>query len=121
MDEKNMTGQKRMDKIDKETRDMERKHEEDKMSLIEGHREEMDRREQDQTEKKQADQDRYDELKQTKELDTQKYDTTMSQIYIDQEQLLENLARDQQLQKTELEAQKKLLSETINRMIKEHK
>ena len=43
----------------------------------------MDRREQDQNEKKQADQDRYDELKATKELDTQKYDTTMSQIYID--------------------------------------
>jgi hypothetical protein len=47
MDEKNMTGQKRMDKIDKETRDMERKHEEDKMGYIEGHREEMDRREND--------------------------------------------------------------------------
>ena len=45
----------------------------------------------------------------------------MSQIYIDQENRLEHLARDQQLQKDELEAHKKSLSQTINTMIKDHK
>ena len=45
----------------------------------------------------------------------------MSQIYIDQETRLAHLAADQQLQKDELEATKKMLSETINTMIKEHK
>ena len=57
----------------------------------------MDRKEQDHAEKKQADQDRYDELKATKESETQKYMTSMSQIYMDQETLLENLHRDQNI------------------------
>ena len=45
MDEKKMIGQKRMDKIENDRRDMMRKHEEDKMSMIEAHRDEMDRKE----------------------------------------------------------------------------
>ena len=55
MEEKKLIGQRRMDKIEEQTREMERKHEEDKMGMIEDHKSEMERRERDQNEKKQAD------------------------------------------------------------------
>lgn len=52
MDEKKLDGQRKMDKIEQETREMIRKYEEDIEVMKEEHRNELERRAQDQAEKR---------------------------------------------------------------------
>ena len=45
----------------------------------------------------------------------------MSQTYLTHESLMEKLSRDQVLERKDLEAQKKALSQEIEKMVKDHK
>ena len=60
------------------------------------------------------------ELKAQKEHDLNKFEMLMSEIYLKHETLMEDMHRDQQLEKDELESQKKKLSEEIEGMIATH-
>ena len=64
---------------------------------------------------------RYEELKQQKENDLQKFEYLMSQTYLTHESLMDQLSRDQVLERKDLEAQKKALSQEIEQMVKSHK
>ena len=89
--------------------------------MMDNHRNELDRRMQDQAEKIEADHNRYMELKAQKEHDLNKFEMLMSEIYLKHETLMEDMHRDQQLEKDELEAQKKKLSTEIEEMIATHR
>ena len=121
IEERKQDGKDRMEKIDAATRDMERKYQEDIMMMMDNHRNELDRRMQDQAEKIEADHNRYMELKAQKEHDLNKFEMLMSEIYLKHETLMEDMHRDQQLEKDELEAQKKKLSAEIEEMIATHR
>ena len=51
----------------------------------------------------------------------QKFEMLMSQTYLTHEELMEKLNRDQIIERKDLEAQKKTLSQEIEQMVKRHK
>ena len=110
-----------MEKIEQETRDMERRYQEEINRRMDEHRDSLETKERDQAEKREADENRYDELRQQKEHDLQKFEMLMSQTYLTHEELMEKLNRDQILERKDLEAQKKDLSQDIEQMVKSHK
>ena len=121
MEEKELEGRQKMDKIEQDTRDIEMKYE----AEINRRREEHDRtlkaKEDDQKEKKAADDQRYKGLVEQKTKDLTKFETMMSEMYVEHEKLMENLNRDQAAERKEKEQQKKALSLEINQMVKSHK
>lgn len=83
---------------------MERAAQEDINNRMDNHREELEKKAQDQAEKRAADQERYESLKAQKEKDLQKFEMLMSQTYLTHESLMEQLNRDQVLERREKEA-----------------
>ena len=102
-----------MEKIEIETREMSRRYQEEINRRMDEHRDSLEKKAQDQAEKRAADQERYESLKAQKEKDLQKFEHLMSQTYITHESLMENLNRDQVLERREKEHQKKELSKEI--------
>ncbi len=88
---------------------------------MDDHRSLLEKKEADQEEKREADKARYNDLKDQKEQDLQKFEQLMSLTYLEHESLMEQINRDQILERKELEAQKKALSLEIEQMIKSHK
>ena len=121
MDEKELEGRQTMDKIEQDTRDMERRYQEEINHKMEAHRDGLDAKAQDQEEKREADNNRYAELKTLKEQDLEKFEHLMSQTYLTHEKLMDQLSRDQVLERKDLEYQKKALSQEIEQMVKSHK
>ena len=121
MEEKELEGRQKMEKIEQDTRDMERRYNEEINRRMDEHRDTLEKKANDQHEKRQADQERFEGLKAQKEKDLVKFETLMSQTYLAHENLMEQLNRDQILERKEKEAQKKALSLEIEQMVKNHR
>ena len=121
MEEKELQGRQQMEKIEQETRDMERRYQEEINRRMDEHRDLLDNKAHDQAEKREADQHRYEELKDQKEHDLEKFEMLMSQTYLTHEELMEKLKRDQDLEQEELKDQKAKLSKEIEQMVKDHR
>jgi len=81
--------------------------------MMEDHAQELEKRMKDQTEKVEADQQRFMDLHETKQAQDAKYKMGIKDIAKLQKTKIENMFRDHQLEKDELEATKKALSHEI--------
>lgn len=82
---------------------------------------ELEKRMKEQAEKVEADQQRFEDLHDSKMAQDAKYKMSIKEIAKLQKQKIEQMFRDHQLEKDELEATKKALSQEIEVMITQHK
>lgn len=121
IENKRLEGARKYEALEQQKEEMERQYHERQAQMMEDHAIELEKRMKDQAEKVEADQNRFMELHDMKSTQDANYKMSIKDIAKLQKQKIEQMFRDHQLEKDELEDTKKALSKEIETLIEEHK